>query len=268
MEKEIKNMFLWRWERFEIEFTTYIITKENSWLKGKLEKLLSDRVYTIKSTSKSYRHINHWESQWILDNNRNKDSWWRKFNLLELIWIKTIDKLRSFNISIQNIKQIKEYLFENPILWEYYCMSAIHQKKEIKILIYPNWEAYLWTIEEINLHDSWKFYEDRTQISLTWIIEEVIWKRIDRNLSMQMILNPQEKELFSKIFEMWDWNFEWKIQWWKIERFSTTWKKQAIKIDKELNLRKLIEEYPFHKITIHTDKVWNINDILVEKKGV
>jgi hypothetical protein len=268
MEKEIKNMFLWRWERFDIEFARYIATKENESAKNQIEKFLFDRTYTIKSTSKSYRHINHWEGQWIIDNNRDKGSWWRKFNLSELIWIKTIDKFRSFDISIQNIKQIKEYLFENPILWEYYCMSAIYEKKEIKILIYPNWEAYTWTVEEINLHDSFRFYEDRTQISLTWITEEVIWKKIDRNVSTQMILTPQESALFSKIYEMWDWNFEWKIQWWKIERFSTTGKKKSIKIDNELNIRKLIEKYPFHKITIHTDKLWKINDILVENKGV
>lgn len=266
--KEIKNMFLWRWERFDIEFGRYITTKKNESAKKQIENLLFDRTYTIKSTSKSYRHINHWETQWILDNNRNKGTWWRKFNLLELIWIKTIDKLRWFDISIQNIKKVKEYLFEFPILWEYYCMSAISQKKEIKILIYPNWEAYTWTIEEINLHDSLRYYEDRTQISLTWIIEEVIWKRIDRNLSMQMILTPQEKSLFTKIYEMWDGNFEWKIQWWKIERFTVTGKKKSIKIDKELNIRKLIDKYPFHKITIHTDKKWKINDVLVENKGV
>lgn len=268
MGKDIKNFFLWRWERFEIEFWRYISTKDNEQVKAQIEKFLFDRTYTIKSTSKSYRHINHWEAQWILDNNRNTETWWRKFNLLELIWIKTIDKLRSFDISIQNIKQIKKCLFENTILWEYYCMTAIHQKKEIKILIYPNWEAYLWTIEEINLHDSLKFYEDRTQISLTWIIEDFIWKKIDRNTSMQMILNPQEKALFTKIYEMWDWSFEWKIQWWRIERFSTTGKKKSIKIDDELNIRKLIDKYPFHKIIIHTDKTGKINDILVENKGV
>lgn len=68
------------------------------------------------------RAINNWKENELLFNSKHKG--WHKFNLSECVWLKIIQKLREFNISIEVIKLIKDDLFCTP------DMSLIMEKKQ------------------------------------------------------------------------------------------------------------------------------------------
>lgn len=60
----------------------------------------------------SCRVVNHWESQGLLECERNNESGWRKFNLIEYVWFRIVQKLREFGLPLTKIEKAKEFYFE------------------------------------------------------------------------------------------------------------------------------------------------------------
>lgn len=72
-----------------------------------LEKL-NEKKYTTKDTDKTFRTINFWESEGLLDNTREKgNEKWRKFSLIDIVYMQILSKLRDFGFSIQKLKKVK-----------------------------------------------------------------------------------------------------------------------------------------------------------------
>lgn len=70
-----------------------------------------DSVRPIKVTGQSYRAINNWESNGLLENARPQKSGWRRFNLKDLVWIRIISDLRSFGYPLKKLKLVKDRLW-------------------------------------------------------------------------------------------------------------------------------------------------------------
>ena len=82
------------------------------------EQQLLERIrqkqYSIKNTNASYRTINVWETNGLLDDNReNQGTGWRKFSYTDVIFIKLVAKLRALGLSISKIHSVKKALYEN-----------------------------------------------------------------------------------------------------------------------------------------------------------
>lgn len=72
---------------------------------------LREKKYTAKDTDKTFRIINYWESVGLLDNNRKSGSeGWRKFSMIDLVFMHLLAKLREFDFSIQKLKVVKQDL--------------------------------------------------------------------------------------------------------------------------------------------------------------
>ena len=72
---------------------------------------LREKKYTAKDTDKTFRIINYWESVGLLDNNRKSGSeGWRKFSMIDMVFMHLLAKLREFDFSIQKLKTVKEDL--------------------------------------------------------------------------------------------------------------------------------------------------------------
>lgn len=76
------------------------------------------KKFAVKSTDLTYRIINTWTNFGLLNDNRKRyEQGWRKFSILDLFWIKIIEKVRNFGLSLEKIKQIKNYLFSKIKLY-------------------------------------------------------------------------------------------------------------------------------------------------------
>jgi DNA-binding transcriptional MerR regulator len=71
-----------------------------------------EKKYKPSDLGISARAMNSWKEKGLLVGSNQKG--WHKFNLSECIWLKIIQKLREFNISIDVIILIKEELFCSP----------------------------------------------------------------------------------------------------------------------------------------------------------
>jgi DNA-binding transcriptional MerR regulator len=77
-----------------------------------LVELLFYPQYTSQNTSASYRQINHWTAEKLLDDNRMKDDQgWRKLCLVDLLWIEVIKMLRNIGFSTDDIREVKQSIF-------------------------------------------------------------------------------------------------------------------------------------------------------------
>lgn len=69
--------------------------------------------FTAKDTDKSFRIINFWESIGLLDNNREGgNEKWRKFSMIDVLYIHILSKLREFGFSLPKLKETKNDLLE------------------------------------------------------------------------------------------------------------------------------------------------------------
>lgn len=77
----------------------------------KFIKAIRSREHIVRD-GVSCRVVNHWESQGLLECERNNESGWRKFNLIEYIWFRIVQKLREVGLSISKIGRLKAFYFE------------------------------------------------------------------------------------------------------------------------------------------------------------
>lgn len=71
-----------------------------------ISKFLNEKRFTMKDTDSSYRVINHWFTQGLLgDDVRESDKGWRKFSVVDLVWLTIIRELREYGLSLEKIKK-------------------------------------------------------------------------------------------------------------------------------------------------------------------
>ncbi len=68
--------------------------------------------YLRKDLGIEARNLVHWEKMGILLKKHEVGTWF-KFSLAEAFWLKIVQELRSFNISLESIKSLKDYLNAN-----------------------------------------------------------------------------------------------------------------------------------------------------------
>lgn len=90
-----------------------------------------------KEAGISYRVINHWDSLGLIDCERTSSNSWRRFNLIEALWMSVVRRFRKMEVSLGKISQVKPYFFEildpncSITIVDFYIMSAYLQAKPV-----------------------------------------------------------------------------------------------------------------------------------------
>lgn len=66
------------------------------------------KQFPVGKTSISYRTVNHWEEMGLLFEDTERNEGWRKFSLVELVWLHIIKELREYGMSLEALKKVKE----------------------------------------------------------------------------------------------------------------------------------------------------------------
>ena len=80
-------------------------------------KLIRESKYRRKDLDIEARTLNHWDKMDLLLK-KNVTGAWYTFSLTESFWLKIIQKLRAYNLPLEIIKQLKDYLNGNSTLEE------------------------------------------------------------------------------------------------------------------------------------------------------
>ena len=157
----------------------------------------------------SYRLINHWEQNGIIDVERGVDGkGWRKFSFMDQIWISLVVELRSFGISLENIKTIYNQIRTNDIdcspsiypRLEFFIHYFINYKVPIKLIILKDYKVFICTKEELEATEKEDLLDSYISINLHKLIQLVHNKSFYKpNYKEEIVLNEKELMLLNHI---------------------------------------------------------------------
>lgn len=171
---------------------------------NKISKVLNDSERKVKLTSVTYRQLNSWEEQDLLTIKR-KDKSWRKFSIMEAVWLKIVSELREFGFPIEKIKVTKESLsylnkkcgVEMPFL-EFFTAFVIGGKMPVLLLVFLDGVAIPVSFTQYKITQEVIGVENHIQINLNEMLQS-FFPNVDLkpNYQMQMPVSLEEMELLA-----------------------------------------------------------------------
>ena len=196
-------------DRFDIFFAGYIDSyKERT---RKIREEFNKRSYTINDTGLSSRVLSHWADRdtRVLPDGLTDGNEWKRFTLIEIIWIKAVCKMRAFGMPLKKIKQVCDWIMqwddehEDYPWFEFYIFWAQYSDEDTYIIILPDGRAELATslnietMKDINHGIS----EHLLLISLKSILrEQGFWVR-EINTLIPPYLSTAENKIIDTIRE-------------------------------------------------------------------
>ena len=200
MKKNTKNSIL-RSEGAVFQMLEYF-----SELKS-VSRYLNIKARKLSHSDVSYRIINHWEKEGLISDNRIDGKGWRKYSIVDGVWIHIISRLRNFGVALEIIKEIKKNLeFNGPngnspeqslTTLEYYTALALYQKTPTYLLAFANGESLLCRHDEYVNSIAFRFIkDDHVKISINRIIQQMFpHQDLRENYNPQVELSSDEMKI-------------------------------------------------------------------------
>jgi hypothetical protein len=256
--------YFYRSEEFDVRFLEFLDNRKKDGKLtgvGKFIEYINAPRFTVKSTESSYRVIGSWIELGLVDI-KTKELKWKKFSIADIIWIRLINELRNFGVSLSLIKEAKKWLFleyyltvkENPewkftdnqaYLFEYYVLLAL-SKKAVNFVFFPNGQAFLATPEQLSFNIEYLGLRRFIQINFSDLVKEVFGKKdLKTEYSRSVTLSIEESEIIDKLRSGNISNLEIKLKNGKIERIEI-----SEPIDPNTEISELLKDGDFQDITI------------------
>ena len=143
---------------------------------AKHRKFLNDHKYNVGHTNVSYRNVINWEEHDLLPENIREKEGWRKFSLVEVIWLEIIIRLRKFGLGLDKIATTKEWVlqFNNKTQtydeFEFYIYKALESRLDPYVAVISTGDADMALLPEIANGMNNIGHQDIILISITAII--------------------------------------------------------------------------------------------------
>lgn len=191
-----------RKEAFDIGYKQYFKNLSTN----KISTILNNKERNIKFNTVSYRQLNSWGEQGLLTNERD-DRTWRKFSIMDALWVKVIQELREFGLGWEQIANAKEslsvdsndYGVQMPIL-EFYTAFAIGNKMPILLMVFKDGVCVPANFTQYKVAREFSEVENHLQINLNAILQS-FFPDVDLkpNQHYQENLSIEEVELLAFI---------------------------------------------------------------------
>lgn len=189
----MSEIFMFRGVDYELGYADFYLSKNktgiNYYLNRKVRKLSNDEF--------TYRVINHWEKNKLIESNRENNRGWRKYSIMDLVWLNIIKELRSFGVSHELILNVKDSLSNNssndsefPQMEYYVSLTLVN--KPVYLLIFSNGEAHPLTEKEYQLNREYSSNINHLQINLNTILQRILPEKD---------LKPRYKEEYEQTLE-------------------------------------------------------------------
>jgi DNA-binding transcriptional MerR regulator len=237
-----------RKEAFDIGYKDYFKSLKTN----RISAILNNSERNIKFDSISYRQLNSWDKEGLLTAVREGREW-RKFSIMDAIWVKIIQEMREFGMSWEQISNAKKsleleselYGVPMPIL-EFYTAFAIGSKMPVLILVFKDGICVPANFTQYKVAREFSRVDNHLQINLNNILQgffpNVDLKPINK-LETNIGLDEMELLAFIRIGE-----YE------KIEIQFGNGKMQTVegtqRLDANQILSAVINEHKFQKIEV------------------
>lgn len=253
-----KNRGIIRGDSFDSSFASWFR------MKNEISPKLNNKMYSKKTISDaSYRIINHWAKIGLIDDDRENSQGWRRFSLVELVWMGLVGQLRQFGVSNEKILKTKKIILGDPrgknsanYLFEYYITRAFTEKVPVDFLIFQ--DGFCEIVSQFELESSKNMgllNENFILVSLNRILQNIFTKK-DLKASSYFGV-PLDKDELTLIEVLQNPSYK------KIEITRKNGKTERIDATECTSTQRVIDiikEHDYQKITAHVEngKIINI----------
>ncbi len=199
-KKPVDVSQVYRNEAFDIGFYEYFKDIKNN----KISKVLNSRDRNVKLNTVTYRQLNSWEEQGLLTGEREGREW-RRFSIMDALWLKIIQEVREFGLSLEKIKTAKESLsfmakeckVSMPFL-EFYTAFAIGNKMPVLLLVFKDGVTVPANFTQYKISSQFFGVENHLQINLNKILQ-ALFPNVDLKpkFTTELPVNVDEMELLA-----------------------------------------------------------------------
>jgi len=168
------EIFMFRGVDYELGFNDYYQNDSKSGISA----YLNAKIYQISNTEFSYRIINHWEKNKLTTSIRKGGTGWRKYSIMDRVWLYIVREMRNFGISLAMIKKVKANLIVKkkevlnfPALEYYFTLTLIN--KPVFLLIFPDGQSQCVTDKELQMNREFSSANNHFQINLNAIAQKI-----------------------------------------------------------------------------------------------
>lgn len=171
----MSEFFMFRGVEFDLGYADFHASDHNLGL----IKALNTRNRKLSPGMFTYRIINHWEANGLLSSDRKNNTGWRKYSIMDIVWVFIIGELRTFGFSHEQIIKVKKHLTQRkekpesffPLL-EYYVTLCLYCKP-VYLLVFPNGEAHPLSEKEYQLNRELSTSLNYIVIKLNYILQNI-----------------------------------------------------------------------------------------------
>lgn len=169
----------------------------------KVINVFRNKKYRIRDTNLTYRTINHWEQIKLINSKRENDSEWRKFNFLDLVWLRIISKLRDLNLPLETIKAIKRSItldLSGLYYQDFLLYLSIELEIPLCLIAFPDGSAVIATHKELTKSIEGGFIESQfIYIDISEILNQIPRTPYLSILEKPMLVTKEETKIFNMI---------------------------------------------------------------------
>lgn len=164
----------------------------------RIRELIEGKRYTLNSTEATYRLINSWEEQGLIDSGRSKDTKWRKFSITDLVWIAVLVELRKYGLSVNKLKTLRQQIFYTTLdnkrypQLEFY-ISQVFAGDKCVLMVFENGYGDIGTYGQYLKHTELMGLKSHLVISLNQIMTKIF-----KNFKFKVNLHSHLEELTYK----------------------------------------------------------------------
>jgi DNA-binding transcriptional MerR regulator len=150
-----------------------------------ISKILNEKRHRLKNKDVTHRVLNHWEELGLLTCQRETGKRWRKYSIMDLIWVRIMSELRKFGFPLAGMKKVKESLgflkdtsedSDFPFL-EFYITQAISTKIPVFLVVFQNGDSEPITQREYDLTNELWDLNHHIVIRLNRLLQEMFPKK-------------------------------------------------------------------------------------------
>lgn len=223
----------------------------------RIHQVLTEKRFAPNRSDVGTRVINHWESEGIIEDPRSDGTGWRRFSILDIVWLHAVARLRSFGMSIDKLKRTRRSLESlgagstkegsRITFYEFYLRLAL-LREPVFLIVFEDGEVELATEQEYSagLTRLLGGLADHVRINLNSILQR-LFPKLDlrpQRSTTAALTDEETKVLFLLRTGNYD-SLEIKRRDGRIERIEAT-----EEVDAAAKIEQLLSEHDFQEITV------------------
>lgn len=145
---------------------------------------IREKRFTLGRSGVSSRVVNHWEAESLVTDPREDGHGWRRYSLMDMVWLGAVLELRQFGVPAETIRNAHSSLRalgwgptkpEAPHLFELYVVEAT-QRTPVYLLVFADGDVELATEHDYATSDLLSPLANHVRISINGLLQKLLPK--------------------------------------------------------------------------------------------